>query len=395
MRKVLFFLLLSTCTRISDHPTGRLWGVTEREPVQEQPYVQVEGDTVAYVLAVEYPEGAPWQMFGEYSACHLSVFASQKKIISVPAGEGTSLVPSTDRNRLVGGHLYSYSFVGVDTIIYKDGEELFRYPFWEFLRGFAVTPEGVYTLGQGASYDGFSLRLDGLELFSRSSGTIVGEEDFTARSEGALFRTDEYFSFGYMSTDGDFYIVRDLFPEVVSFQDDVDKVLDFKYIDNEYYVVALRPDGRLGVYAGGKRKIVFDLNDSKAICSACLLSQAGRIFLKAHFRLPDSGERLYVWDLRGNAVFRSETSVWLYMEDASLFWYGFPGDDWEYDGAAKIPLSSVGDRLYSQRCAVLRDGHRYAAVTATDNMMYPYLLRDGRRLAIAVNGYLIDIEVIP
>ena len=53
MRIVLFFLLLlSSCTRITDHPTGRLWGVTEREPVQEQPYVQAEGDTVAYVLAV-------------------------------------------------------------------------------------------------------------------------------------------------------------------------------------------------------------------------------------------------------------------------------------------------------------------------------------------------------
>ena len=378
------------------HPSGEPWGVKGRDPAPTNtPYVQPEGDTVAYVLAVEYPEGVDYFTLSDYSSCTLSVFAMQKKIVSVAAGEGSPISVATDRNRLAGGHLYSDSFIKDSTVIFKDGKELFRYAGREMLRGFAVAEEGVYTLGQRVSAEGFSLRLNGIELFSRSSGTIIGEKDFTSPSEGALFLAENDYSFGYWTPDGDFYIVRGLSSEVVQFQDKVVKVLDIRYIDNEYYIVALRDDGCVGVYPSGGRKIIFDINEAPSLYSARLVSCGDAIYLKVHFHLGERGERLYVWGMRGEIIFRAESYINLYMEEGRLAYYAAPGDPFSSEYAAMIPLCSEGDRLFRGQCAVLKDGHQYAAVTPSGDLMYPYLLKDGRRLAIAVNGYLIDLEVIP
>lgn len=386
--------MMNAC--LPEHNSVRNWGVSGRAAfTDDSAYVQAEGDTVAYILAVEYPDGRSWQDAGEYASCRLSVFASQKRIITVPAGEGTLLTPSTDRNRLIDGHLYSDAFDGGETVLFRDGKELFRYSGKEFIQGIQVSEEGIYTLGQSYSTEGFSLRLNGLELFSRAGGTIVGGEDFSVPCEGALFRAEEGLSFGYMSNAGDFYLVRGQSAELVRFQDEIVKVLDIRYMDGEYYIAAIRQDGRLAVYSSGKRLIVFDLNDAPFLFSARLVAVSGAIYIKVHFHLGESGERLYVWDMRGRTLFREESYVNLYLYGGEWLYYCPPEDGFETQYARRIPLSSTGDRLYSPYCAVFKDGHRYAAVTATDSMMYPYLLKDGRRLAIAVNGYLIDLEVVP
>ena len=92
------------------------------------------------------------------------------EVASAPAGEN----PDPDRHRICDGHLWSDALEGKETVVFRDGEELFRWPGEELLLGFTVRDGKVYTLGQRPGSQGFCYRIDGKEVFSDPSGRIVG-----------------------------------------------------------------------------------------------------------------------------------------------------------------------------------------------------------------------------
>ena len=61
--------------------------------------------------------------------------------------------------RIREGHLYTDNLDGTETVIRRDGEELFRYPGRESLRGFLLVGGKVHTLGQNLDGDGFAYRI--------------------------------------------------------------------------------------------------------------------------------------------------------------------------------------------------------------------------------------------
>lgn len=173
-------------------------------------------DTAVFVAAVDFPEGYDWRRDTSYGSVtgRLVLYRDGGQVLSVPAGPGCRASLDHDLHHLVEGHLYTEYCTASETVIGRDGEDLFSYPGRELLCGLLVEGSDVYTLGQSRSGRGFSLRLNGEELFSRSEGTISSHlQDDSHYPSGALYRDSGHLYFSYFMDDGQgsrrWYIVED------------------------------------------------------------------------------------------------------------------------------------------------------------------------------------------
>lgn len=165
-------------------------------PVHAQP----PADTVLYMTAVEFPEGYDWRRDTSFREVQgrLVLYRDSLRILEFPAGPGYPAGLDPDLHHFVGGHIYTESCTGDETVIGRDGETLFSYPGRELLCGLLVEGDDVYTLGRSRSGKGFSLRRNGEELFSRPDGGIAAH--FSANPlylSGALYRDRGHMYFSY------------------------------------------------------------------------------------------------------------------------------------------------------------------------------------------------------
>ena len=176
---------------------------------------EAEKDTVIYMTAVEFPEGYDWRRdtsFGEVNG-KIILYRDSVRVMEIPAGPGCLAGLDPDLHHFSGGHIYTESCSGDETVIGRDGEGLFSYPGRELLCGLLVEGTDVYTLGRSRSGKGFSLRRNGEELFSRPDGGIAAH--ISARPDyptGALYREGGHMYFSYWEPSGDdkvWYVVED------------------------------------------------------------------------------------------------------------------------------------------------------------------------------------------
>lgn len=128
-----------------------------------------------YVTGVEYAEGYDWIKDPDYGTVRCVIFLERDgtRILEVPAGYAYETSPDPDMHRCAGGHLYTDYSTSHDTVVKKDGEELFRFEGREMLVSFVADGDNVYTAGMDrGGAPGFTFRRNGVELF-RSSGSLL------------------------------------------------------------------------------------------------------------------------------------------------------------------------------------------------------------------------------
>lgn len=113
-------------------------------------------------------------------SCHLYItairdgeyvlFRDFEEVACAPAGDN----PDPDRNRAIGGYLWSDALEGKETVVFRDGVEYLRWSGEELFAGFMLRDGHLYTLGQRPGSQGFSYRVDGEEVFSDVNGRVVG-----------------------------------------------------------------------------------------------------------------------------------------------------------------------------------------------------------------------------
>ena len=183
MRRALFLLifLLAACTRTPLIPGSprhahepdaayRRQSDSTGNPLADTP----PGEHV-YLTAVRYPDGFNWELdtCAVEGTVWIDLYRDGQRILSIPAGD--SVHP--DMHRFLHGHLYSDASTDTETVVLRDGEELFRFPGRESLRGFLVREDGIHTLGQDRDGDGFTWRVNGRELLRSETGTVLGTLD--------------------------------------------------------------------------------------------------------------------------------------------------------------------------------------------------------------------------
>lgn len=130
--------------------------------------------TVVYCTGFEYPSGYDWKSDPEKGSvkCSLVVYADKVPMMKVPVGDSYLVSSDPDMHRIIEGHLYTDFPISGETVIKKDGVELFRYAGEESLCTMIVKDDDIYTLGNSRSGMGFALRKNGEIVVGRDDGHV-------------------------------------------------------------------------------------------------------------------------------------------------------------------------------------------------------------------------------
>ena len=104
--------------------------------------------------------------------------------------------PDPERHRIWGGHLWTDSTDGYETLVFCDGQEKFRFEGEEHLQGFLLVNGDVHTLGQRPGR-GFCYRINGEPVFESPRGSVLGSPSDPDWPGGALFLDGEDVYYGY------------------------------------------------------------------------------------------------------------------------------------------------------------------------------------------------------
>lgn len=203
---------------VSGNVSGGIWG----GPLPESGN---EISSVCYITALDYQKGYDWRADRERESvkCSLVVFADGVPLMKVPVGSAYQVSADSDTHRIIDGHLYTDYSTDSETIIKKDGREVFRFAGRESLCGFEVHDDDIYTLGQNRDGDGFTFRRNGEILLKRPMSSVLSP----------MRSWDDSLSFIYLdrisSAEGDidrYYAVRNGVVSQMAVREDIIKVWD-------------------------------------------------------------------------------------------------------------------------------------------------------------------------
>ena len=197
------------------------------------------GKKVWYAVGVDYPEGYDWRTDEQNGSvrCSLVVFANGVPMMKVPVGEEYEVSADPDMYRMFGKNLFTDYSTDSETVIKKNGVQLFRYEGREMIVDMVVDGEDIYTLGQSREGRGFSFRKNGEVLLERASGYSFPK--IHKSSAGWCFAFCETIGSGNDLKERYFcYSQGDVFQ--IAVREDVKWVSDVTLVDGEVcYIAAL------------------------------------------------------------------------------------------------------------------------------------------------------------
>ena len=344
-----------------------------------------------YLTAVRYPDGFDWESdtCAVEGAVLIDLYRDGERIFSIPAE--TSIHP--DMHRFTHGHLYSDASTDTETIVRRDGAELFRFPGREALRGFLVREDGVHTLGQDRDGNGFTYRVDGREVFRSETGAVLGSLD--GSGPGALTETEEdvYYAFRLPSERGfEYRVMRNA--EVLQAVTDGDAVLAFGFVGGKVCQV-LSSRRKLFLDIDGKQTLL-GLRGGEAFLWCRLLAWEEDILALAC--VTGAEGRRYFLQTAGGRAFQpdaGETVSDFLAEGKRMGWTVTDGAGnllrfrWSEGGSLSVGKDAF---LASGRCALLRDGHLLLALTGRGGAPNRFQ-RDAECIDIPFNGYFTSVTV--
>ena len=343
-----------------------------------------------YLTAVRYPDSYDWELdtCAVEGTVWIDLYLDGQRVRSFPAG--ASVHP--DMHRLAGGHLYADYSTPEETVVLRDGAELFRFPGREAIRGFLVREDGVHTLGQDRDGSGFTHRVDGREVFRSENGAILGSPD---TGGGALSESGEdvFYACHLPSDHGTEYRVMQN-AEVFRSETESDGIRAFGFLDGKVYQVQ-----------SARRRLLFRVDDRES----ALAVKGGEALLWCRM-IPWDGEilaLLCVTGAEGKRYFlqtsdgrtfqpaAGETVSGVLAEGKRMGWTVTGADGnllrlrWSDGGSLSVGAEAY---LTSTRCALLRDGHLHLALTGRGGAPNRYQ-KDAETVEIPFNGYFTSVVV--
>ena len=295
-----------------------------------------------YLTAVRFPDGYAWQedTCAVDGPVWIDLYRDGALVRSVPAGG--SVHP--DMHRFMDGHLYTDCSIGTETVVCRDGVELFRFEGREALRGFLVREDGVHTLGQDRDGDGFTYRV------------MLGGELLHSLQEVSGIR-----AFGFLNG------------KPCRVQSTGRRCL--LYVDDKSSDLAVRT-GESILWC---RMTAWE---DDILVLFCVSGTAGRrCFLQASDGKTFQGDK-------------EETVEEMLVEGKRVGWTvtGERGDLLRVRWSDGTATEAAGGYLISGRCALLQNGHLLLALTGRDGTPNRFQ-QDKEKTDIPFNGYFTSVTV--
>ncbi len=341
-------------------------------------------DTTLLFSAVRFPEDYDWQRDTAYGTVpyELLLYRDFQPVLSLRSGAGCCFTPDPDRHHLLSGHLYTERTLSAQTLVGRDGEELFRFAGRELLVGLLEDGEDLYTLSRKDGGLGFSFRCNGRLLFEREEGSPYGSlSDPSYGPGGALYRDREHIVFCYHSGKAGsqaHYLVRDG-EEIRLGQIRPDaRILDLKYLREAaiplHGVVFTHSlsEGRIWPESSGYSVTGLFSGPEGRLVSGCLPSRS-----LSTLEPVCEGEALLYHSPQATFALTEE-------EDGTLRWYGPDGG-----GRSEGPA-----RFLSADCALALGTELILAYSPRDNGESPHVRFGGQVREIGMNGYVSGVGVV-
>lgn len=396
-------------SRLQSGRNDHLEGIPVTPPEESTPE-EKGNDTTVFVTAISYPAGVDWVRDSGAEGARLILFANGEEILNLPVGERYLISPDTDMHRVCRGHLYSDYSTGNETVVFRDGKELFRFPGRESLKGFYIQPEEtVFTLGQSRDGVGWTLRRNGEVVASDTESILLQESDSHSFPYGALQAKEEHIWFFYHIPrigwkgirPGEFFLWKDGETTPVSLPELTDKVFDIRIIDDKT-VMCYSASSSPEILVDGSS---FSPGSHETIPSRCRLFPTG----DGDFRIAGSAysyesgwDAIRLWDRRGLIkLFDQGVSVGEFcFEDGNMAYVSALEDGY----AEKAVKSGTGEtfalpadsRFVARRCALLYKGKLYLALSGEGpRNSRSGLWIDGEFTPYEINGPLTGVWVEP
>lgn len=364
-------------------------------------------DTLIYSAGVQFPAGYNWQVdtLTESEKGSIVLYKGEELLISLPVGYENNISADPDMYRIIDGHLYTDYSTDKETIIKKDGQEIFRYEGREALCGFATMDDNVWTLGQNRSGSGLCLRKNGKLVYSHPLGIIIGNTMDTYNPGGALFfiGKEPAFFFRYFSSEGPlskvtkcYYVKGDQATEL-EVPSNFSRIMDAKFVGGLPVMAGMRGYAinmiciiRNGTSVGytltgfdkiGSCKITPVGDDDYYLSGECYSAGLNTGFICDH-----NGQNLFI-DLEGRLVgFYVCEGV-----DVILSCGEFGQDPVITTNGRSKSLS--GKYLYiSPRCGFLLDKQFYLGLNPAEGSG-PFILIGKKQMPLNFNGFITEVQV--
>ena len=340
-------------------------------------------DTVVFFSAVRFPDSYDWQRDTAYGSVPFEVLLYRDfvPVLSLASGPEACFTPDPDRHHILSGHLYTERHLDGQTLVGRDGTELFRFSGREFLLGLIEDGTDLYTLSQPGPGAGFSFRKNGSLLLERRDGDPFGSlSDPSYGPTGALYRDEGRIVFCYRASKGllqAHFVVRDGTESRITDLPQSASILDLKSQDGRILCLPT-PFGKLQMSEGS------------------IWPEDGGFAVTAHFGLfRHTGWSGYIpagapaerRDLcPGEAfLYHSPEATFAVSADGTgtVRWYG---QDREWESPEPCRFLSAG-------CAVALGDRLLLALTPKDARQGPQVHFGDRVESIRLNGYISRVGV--
>ena len=350
---------------------------------------------ICYMTAFDYQKDYDWRAdrSRESVKCSLIVYEDGRAIMKVPVGEEYETGSDPDMHRVIRGHLYTDYSTSTETVVKKDGAQIFRYPGKEAMCGMAVSGTDVYTLGADRDGNGFTYRKNGEILLSRENAAVMGN----------LKQDDDSLSFTFCErilsseeTVERYFAVMNGRVRQIAVRDDIVKVWDAVLCDGkEIYVASLVGVGAPVIYRNGQMTTL-SMPENARILSITLLESRGALAVEALYSDGrDICSAFWSDDLTlvsfppgriVSAMCLLNRGVCCVLNPESAMQSGLiyrSGDDFDMPGR----YSCMSDRAICMVDGILNVG------LASYDGKEPVLWKDGQTETLKINGYISSITV--
>ncbi len=363
-----------------------------------------EQDDTLYFTALEYPEGYDWVHDAHKGKvkCTLFVEKEGERILEVPIGDAYETASDFDMHRFIKGHLYTDYATRTETVIKKDGVDLFRYPGREFMRGFLVSESGdVYTVcrpmpGDG---DGFVFRKNGQALLSVDVGTVLSD---IIEENGHIYLVYQVGDKARSVASG-YYLYDNGNSELFATKS-AHKKIYCATLGRDGSVCYVGSDGNSSTYAyyeGGEKIFDLDPGQTGSLVFCEMSKDEDCIYLRGRFRKTpsDINENYIVWNNRGQLLYSLPTGhvpLYTFTNKGNIYDMVNKHDDKIgvicYKNGAEIRSYGSRTTFYGVTPAAKYNGHLYLLYSdRSDNA--PLVNIDGEVKKADFNGYYADISI--
>ena len=355
-----------------------------------------EPDTVLLFTAVRVPEDYDWHRdtAAGASSCELLLYKDMELAAVYHTGPQFLISTDPDTHHLIGGHLYTEYVTDAETVVGRDGEELFRYAGRELLLGILPFGSSVYTVGRRRSGDICTFRKNGELLLQMEDCRIFGDFGSSAYGRtGALYRDGDHFCFCYQDLSGKCWKVVDGQKSKVSVPSSAGRTVDVKIHDGKEYIMYeatlgsnIKTPSRtysLGPVGWSSGGIVF--------CDGALFA-AGNRYNKTNG----------IMAVEEGAAYVNPSVEGIFFGAPAFFIYGLKSEAWaviaEGDGftvqeGEDVLYGIPSAYIFTRDCAQATEGGFLIGVTPRAKGAKPYLLFEDEEYVVNINGYITSVAM--